>query len=225
MHKMTSSAFYGGNFKYMSKYCGPRFRIVRRLFFSRFRILPSFTYKIQKNNFRPGQHRTKKTKKPTQFLVRLTEKQKLRTHYTLSEKQLLRYVKKARKAKGFTRTSLVCFLESRPDVHTWRRSSIVAGLPLNLERKFCLFRTLFATRQFISHIKTPMLQKHHFIKIPNMIKSIDDIFRFVQTSSEVSTLNRMASAVGYQPTIKISSLWAIIYFNPRLVVEYYSNRL
>ena len=188
----------------MSKYCGPRFRIVRRLFFPCFGILPSFTHKIQKNNFRPGQHRTKKTKKPTQFLVRLTEKQKLRTHYTLSEKQLLRYVKKARKAKGSTRMLLVCFLESRPDVHIWRWFGIVAGLPLNLERKFYLFRTLFATRQFISHIKRPKLQKHRSRNILSFVKFF---------------------ATGYQPTTKISNLLAITCFNPRLVVEYYSNRL
>ena len=191
----------------MSKYCGPRFRIVRRLFFSRFGMLPSFTHKIQINNFRPGQHRAKKTKKPTQFFVRLTEKQKLRTHYTLSEKQLLRYVKKARKAKGSTGTSLVCFLESRPDVHTWRQSGIIAGLLLNLERKFYLFRTLFATRQFISHIKRSTLQKHRSIEILSMIKFINNIFRFVQAGSEISTLmGRMPPTVGYQPNTKISSL-------------------
>ena len=70
----------------MSKYRGPRLRIIRRI-----GDLPTFTQKNLNRNTYPGQHGITR-KKTTQFAHRLLEKQKLRFHYGISEKQLVRYV-------------------------------------------------------------------------------------------------------------------------------------
>jgi small subunit ribosomal protein S4 len=93
----------------MSKYRGPRLRIVRRL-----GELPSLTRKTPKRYINPGQHGANRSK-PTQFAYRLAEKQKLRFHYGISEKQAVRYVKKAQKEKGSTGKILIQSIEIRLD--------------------------------------------------------------------------------------------------------------
>jgi ATP synthase F1 epsilon subunit len=72
----------------MSKYRGPRLRLIRRL-----GELPALTRKSPKFNRRVGKGSNNKAK-ITQFSYRLAEKQKLRFHYGISEKQLVLYVKK-----------------------------------------------------------------------------------------------------------------------------------
>ena len=74
----------------MSRYRGPRLRVVRRL-----GELPGLTQKTPQKQAPPGQHGPT-TKKPTQYGVRLMEKQKLRYNYGVTEHQLINYVKKAR---------------------------------------------------------------------------------------------------------------------------------
>ena len=60
----------------MSHYRGPRLRICRRL-----GKLPGLTNKISKKSNPPGDHGSSLTKKPSQFSIRLKEKQKLRFNY------------------------------------------------------------------------------------------------------------------------------------------------
>lgn len=76
----------------MSRYRGPRLRIVRRL-----GQLPGLTQKSPSESHKapPGQHGAS-AKKPSQYGVRLMEKQKLRFNYGVTEHQLINYVKKAR---------------------------------------------------------------------------------------------------------------------------------
>ena len=64
----------------MSRYTGPKLRVTRKL-----GDLPVFT-----------------SKKSTQYTIRLKEKQKLRFNYGLGEKQLMNYIKQAKRIKGAT---------------------------------------------------------------------------------------------------------------------------
>lgn len=73
----------------MSRYRGPRLRIVRRL-----KDLPGLTRKSPRRDYPPGQHGQNR-KKLSEYAVRLQEKQKLRYNYGVTERQLLRYVRKA----------------------------------------------------------------------------------------------------------------------------------
>ena len=75
----------------MARYTGAKLRITRRL-----GDLPGLTSKKGNSNARPGQHGSKQ-KKLTQYAIRLEEKQKIRFNYGLSEKQLMNYIKKAKK--------------------------------------------------------------------------------------------------------------------------------
>lgn len=116
----------------MARYRGPRVKIVRRL-----GELPGLTTKVPNRNYGPGQHgQAAATKKLTQFRVRLQEKQKLRYNYGVTEKQLLAYVRRARRAKGPTGEVLLQMLEMRLD-------SIVFRLGFA--------PTIRAARQYVSH--------------------------------------------------------------------------
>jgi len=97
----------------MSRYRGPKLRITRRL-----GNLPGLTQKQSKKKDRPGQHGKSNEgggKKTTEYGVRLEEKQKLKFNYGLTESQLYRYVKEARRRKGVTGLILLQLLEMRLD--------------------------------------------------------------------------------------------------------------
>ena len=96
----------------MARYRGPRLRITRRL-----GNLPGLTAKQSKKKARPGQHGQGSTgnKKVTEYGLRLEEKQKLKYNYGITESQLFRYVKEARRRDGVTGLFLLQLLEMRLD--------------------------------------------------------------------------------------------------------------
>ena len=96
----------------MSRYRGPKLRISRRL-----GILPGLTTKKSNKLNRPGKDGTAggDNRKLTEYGVRLEEKQKLKFNYGLTESQLFRYVKEARRRKGVTGLILLQLLEMRLD--------------------------------------------------------------------------------------------------------------
>ncbi|MEB3336545.1 MAG: 30S ribosomal protein S4 [Leptolyngbyaceae bacterium] len=98
----------------MSRYRGPRLRIVRRL-----GDLPGLTRKSARRAYPPGQHGQER-KKRSEYAVRLEEKQKLRFNYGVTERQLLRYVRRARRASGSTGQVLLQLLEMRLDNTVFR---------------------------------------------------------------------------------------------------------
>ena len=96
----------------MSRYRGPKLKISRRL-----GPLPGLTTKKSRKLNRPGKDGTSldNSKKLTEYGIRLEEKQKLKFNYGLTESQLFRYVKEARRRKGVTGLILLQLLEMRLD--------------------------------------------------------------------------------------------------------------
>lgn len=97
----------------MSRYRGPKLKISRRL-----GALPGLTTKKSKKINRPGKDGNANAdtgKKLTEYGVRLEEKQKLKFNYGLTENQLYRYVKEARRRQGVTGLILLQLLEMRLD--------------------------------------------------------------------------------------------------------------
>nr|YP_009300092.1 ribosomal protein S4 [Pelargonium transvaalense]AJC00007.1 ribosomal protein S4 [Pelargonium transvaalense] len=103
----------------MSRYRGPRVKKIKRL-----GSLPGLTTKqpVRDPRKRP------KPKKKSQYRIRLEEKQKLRFHYGLTERQLLKYVRIAGKAKGPTGQVLLQLLEMRLD-NTLFRLGMASTIP------------------------------------------------------------------------------------------------
>lgn len=91
----------------MSRYKGPRLKIIRRL-----GELPGLTSK------RSMRQKSDSKKKLSQYGIRLETKQKLRYHYGVTEKQLIRYVKKARNLKGSTGELLLKLLGEKLFIFT-----------------------------------------------------------------------------------------------------------
>jgi small subunit ribosomal protein S4 len=97
----------------MSRYRGPKLKIIRRL-----GALPGLTTKRSNKLNRPGKDGNASAdtaKKSTEYGIRLEEKQKLKFNYGLTENQLFRYVKEARRRQGVTGLILLQLLEMRLD--------------------------------------------------------------------------------------------------------------
>jgi len=97
----------------MSRYRGPKLKISRRL-----GTLPGLTTKKSNKINRPGKDGNANAdtgKKLTEYGLRLEEKQKLKINYGLTESQLYRYVKEARRRQGVTGLILLQLLEMRLD--------------------------------------------------------------------------------------------------------------
>ena len=97
----------------MSRYRGPKLKINRRL-----GLLPGLTKKKSNKLNRPGKEGNgdqDSNKKSTEYCIRLEEKQKLQFNYGLTENQLYRYIKEARRRKGVTGLILLQLLEMRLD--------------------------------------------------------------------------------------------------------------
>ena len=96
----------------MSRYRGPKLKVTRRL-----GPLPGLTTKKSRKLNRPGKdgNSSDLNKKLTEYGIRLEEKQKLKFNYGLTESQLFRYIKEARRRKGVTGLILLQLLEMRLD--------------------------------------------------------------------------------------------------------------
>ena len=142
----------------MARYRGPRLRIIRRL-----GELPGLTKKVCERNYPAGQHGPKKKTggnqktKESQYAIRLKEKQKLRFNYGINERQLIRYVREARRRNGSTGEILLQILETRLD---------------NIVFRLGFAPTIAAARQLISHGHISVNSKR--INIPSYLCKIND---------------------------------------------------
>ncbi|RMD61140.1 MAG: 30S ribosomal protein S4, partial [Planctomycetota bacterium] len=116
----------------MARYLGPKVKLSRRVGVP-IADIPKHTAKRQLNP--PGMHGYR-GRRMRDYGVRLNEKQKLRFHYNVLEKQFRRYVAEASRRKGNTGELLLQLLERRLD---------------NVCRRAGVARTIWAARQLVSH--------------------------------------------------------------------------
>lgn len=202
----------------MSRYRGPRLRIIRRL-----GTLPGLTKKTTSRTNPPGQHGGSQ-KKPSQYGIRLQEKQKLRYNYGLTERQLINYVRRARRTKGSTGELLLQLLEMRLD---------------NIIFRLGIAPTINAGRQLISHghflinnkkVNIPSYQ----CKIGDTItvfqnkKSIQLITNFIDQSNQTIipphlSFNKPTLTATVNEVVNRQSVG--LNLNELLIVEYYSRKV
>lgn len=202
----------------MSRYRGPRLRIVRRLGTE----LPGLTRKSARRAYPPGQHGQAR-KKRSEYAVRLEEKQKLRFNYGVSEKQLLRYVRKARRAAGSTGQVLLQLLEMRLD-NTVFRLGMAPTIP--------------GARQLVNHGHVTVNGKVVDIASYNCrpgdvvaVRDRDRSRKLVEANLQYPGLSNLPSHLEFDKnkmTGKVNSVidreWVAIQINELLVVEYYSRQ-
>ena len=146
----------------MVRYRGPRLKIINRL-----GDLPGLTRKVVIKQDLKEQ----KKSKDSPYKIRLNEKQKLRYNYGITESQLLRYVKEARRRKGLTGFLLMQLLEMRLD---------------NIIFRLGLAPTIPAARQFVSHGHVMINKKR--VNIPSFQCQPNDIISFSQKPKTVALI-------------------------------------
>ena len=200
----------------MSRYRGPRFKKVRRL-----GALPGLTSKRPKAG--SDLRNQSRSSKKSQYRIRLEEKQKLRFHYGLTERQLLKYVRIAGKAKGSTGQVLLQLLEMRLD---------------NILFRLGMASTIPAARQLVNH--RHILVNGHIVDIPSYRCKPRDIITakdeqksraLIQISLDSSPHEELPNHLTLQPfqykglvNQIIDSKWVGLKINELLVVEYYSRQ-
>ena len=204
----------------MSRYRGPKLRIVRRL-----GSLPGLTQKQSKKKDRPGQHgKSNEGKKTTEYGVRLEEKQKLKFNYGLTESQLYRYVKEARRRQGVTGLILLQLLEMRLDT-----------ICFNLG----FAPTIAGARQLVNH--GHILVNGERVNIPSFQCQINDIIGIKnKTNSKNLVENNLKNKNFFEPPAHLifdkPKLEAkiinycdrenlLLELDELLVIEYYSRKI
>ncbi len=99
-------------------------------------LTPKAARIMERRSFTPGQHGLARKKSPTTYKIQLLEKQRLRSMYNVSEKQLRHYYERATHSHESTGTALLVFLETRVDAAIFRMG---------------FARTVYAARQYIAH--------------------------------------------------------------------------
>nr|YP_009454370.1 ribosomal protein S4 [Crudia harmsiana]AUF70165.1 ribosomal protein S4 [Crudia harmsiana] len=200
----------------MSRYRGPRFKKIRRL-----GSLPGLTTKRPRagsdlrNQSRSG--------KKSQYRIRLEEKQKLRFHYGLTERQMLKYVRIAREAKGSTGRVLLQLLEMRLD---------------NILFRLGMASTIPQARQFVNH--RHVLVNGRIVDIPSYRCKPQDIIKARDEQKSKTLIQNFLDSTPREELPKhltlhpfqykglvnqiIDSKWIGLKINELLVVEYYSRQ-
>jgi small subunit ribosomal protein S4 len=201
----------------MSRYRGPRLKIVRRLETP----LPGLTSSPVLNNTRVNTQSPRKEK--SEYRIRLEEKQKLRFHYGITERQLLRYVRIARRAKGSTGQVLLQLLEMRLD-NTIFRLGMAPTIP--------------AARQLVNH--GHVMVNDRVVDIPSYRCKPQDVILIRDRARSRALVDKNLSALKQSKlpshlrvnpkTYKASVSQLVnrksvgIKVNELLVVEYYSRQ-
>ena len=202
----------------MSRYRGPRLRVVRRL-----GDLPGLTRKAPRKAYPPGQHGQARRKR-SEYAIRLEEKQKLRYNYGVTEKQLIGYVKKARRSTTSTGQALLQLLEMRLD-NTVFRLGMAPTIP--------------GARQLVNHghvtvngrvldIASYQCKPGDVIAVRDRDRSrklVEENLQFpglanIPTHLEFDKNKMMATVNGV-----IDREWIALQINELLVIEYYSRKV
>ena len=205
----------------MARYRGPRVKVCRSLG----TILPGLTSQSTlERPYPPGQHGARRRGKSSDYKERLQEKQKLRYHFGVLERQFKRYVSKAARLKGPTGQNLVMLLESRLDNVVWRMG---------------LARTIPAARQLVVHghvhvgghrVDRPSFQVNVGDEVSVSTKSAQK--PFIQQILEDSATRLRPQYLEFDPSKGLGRMVtrpeiSDIPFDvdTQLVVEYYSQQL
>jgi small subunit ribosomal protein S4 len=205
----------------MSRYRGPKLRITRRL-----GTLPGLTTKKSNKINRAGKDGNANAdtgKKLTEYGVRLEEKQKLKYNYGLTENQLFRYVKEARRRRGVTGLILLQLLEMRLDTLCFALG---------------FAKTIAQARQLVNHGHITINNK--VVSIPSFQCRLNDIISVKNQSSsktlvENNLKNNQVSQIPNHLKFDSTKVEATILdycdrndislqLDELLVIEYYSRR-
>ena len=175
-------------------------------------------------NFPPGQHGSSKRGKPSDYVIQLQAKQKLKSYYgNMNERQFRNCYRKAIKKKGDTTENLIGLLERRLDTTIYRS-------------KFAL--TVFSSRQLINHGHIKVNGKK--VNIPGYQLKEDDLIELKEKSKNLASvdvslaskerdvpeylqLDEKNKKIKFVRIPKFAEVPYPVIMEPNLVIEYYSR--
>ena len=205
----------------MARYRGPRLKKCRAVG----TVLPGLTTVATLDRpFPPGEHGAKRKPKPSDFKIRLIEKQKARLHFGILERQFQRYVRKATQMKGPSGANLVRMLQSRIDSVVFRMG---------------LARTIPHARQLVVHghilVDGHRVDRPSFQVEPGMTLSIREKSLskpFVQEAIAYSATQLRPSWVDFDPAKASGKILSAperselpFDLNEASIIEFYSQKL
>jgi small subunit ribosomal protein S4 len=188
-------------------------------------VLPGLTTAATlERQFPPGEHGAKRKSKPSDYKLRLTEKQKARLHYGVLERQFQKYVREASRMTGPSGGNLVRLLECRLDNLVWRLG---------------LARTIPSARQLVVHghvrVNGQRVDKPSYqVGVGDVITLTDKTRKksFVNETLEVTSQHPRPSWLDFDPAKCEGKLTALperadvpLQFNENAIVEFYSQML
>ena len=205
----------------MARYRGPRLKKCRAVG----TVLPGLTTRATLDRpFPPGEHGMKRRRKPSDFKVRLLEKQKARFHFGILEHQFQLYVVKASRMKGPAGENLVRLLQSRLDNVVWRMGLAV---------------TIPAARQLVVHRHIEV--NGHRVDRPSFTVKPGDIItvrerssskKFIEETLGVTAAMTRPSWLEFDPAKKVGKLVGPpergdlpFELNENAIIEFYSQKL
>nr|YP_009391208.1 ribosomal protein S4 [Dipterocladia arabiensis]ARW59352.1 ribosomal protein S4 [Dipterocladia arabiensis] len=201
----------------MSRYVGPKLKISRRL-----GDLPGLIRKKSNKTSQAGEHGSQ-TRKPSEYSLRLEEKQKLKFNYGLSERQLVKNIKIAKKVQGSTGIILLQILEMRLD-NTIFRLGLAPTIPA--ARQLVNHKHILVNDKTVS-ICSYQCKPGDNISIKNKNSSIELIKKYMNFPGLINIPNHLE--VNKQNlTGKVNGIidreWVALQLNELLIVEYYSRK-
>lgn len=198
----------------MANYIGPKVKLSRRVGVP-IEDIPKHTAKRQLN--KPGVHGFR-GRRLRDYGIRLNEKQKLRLHYNVLEKQFRRYLAEANRTKGNTGEVLLRLLEQRLD---------------NVIRRMGWARTIWAARQLVAHghviingRKTD--RPSYSVQVGDTITLKDRIHKLVRENMESLPAHQVSGWLSFDPstlTAKVVDLPTAdqvpFEVNLNLIIEFY----
>ena len=178
---------------------------------------------VNRRDYAPGEQGQRR-RKPSDYGLQLSAKQKLKGYYgNVSEKQMVRYYKKASQRKGDTSENLIEALERRLDAVVYRMKFVP---------------TVFAARQFVSHghvlvngkrVNIPSYSvkdgdvlevREKSVNIPMVMEAINSSERDVPDYMNVEPKTMRGTFVRAP---KLEDVPYPVQMEPNLVIEYYSR--
>jgi small subunit ribosomal protein S4 len=199
----------------MARYIGPKVKLSRRVGVP-IADIPKHTAS-ERIRTPPGMHGYR-GRRLRDYGIRLVEKQKVRLHYCVLEKQFRRYLEEAARRPGNTGALLMQLLELRLD---------------NAIRRAGLARTIWAARQLVTHGHVKV--NGHKTDRPSFSVSVGDVITIKEKSQKLAR-EAMESLAGMdvpgwlelnpsELSLRVVALPAMdqIPFdvNPNLIVEFY----
>ncbi|MFM9957255.1 MAG: 30S ribosomal protein S4 [Phycisphaerales bacterium] len=159
----------------MARYLGPKVKLSRRVGVP-IADLPKHT---AKRALIPAGMHGFRGRRLREYGIRLNEKQKLRFHYNLQERQMRRYMAEARRSKGNSGEMLLQLLERRLE-NVVRRSGVV--------------RSIWAARQLVVHGHVRVNGKK--VDRPSFSVKVGDVLTFKEKVKPILR-DAMESIVGH----------------------------